>query len=643
MDDERPTKKRLLSSIVLSGDGDESKSGSSSQKFLLIHQQQKIETLEAELDHQRSKFLAKEKQCRDVTRRMEQKLELEKTDAANERQQLEDRLSASERRMDQLALARDQAMQMNERLQYQLQEAEDQLMDATNAQDQHTVEILQEKLQAANKREEDYKNELNSLRHEMETRLQEISEAAEAEPQIQQRLMEQAPPEILTELSRSRIKLATEQRLNRNLQRQLDESKKRNVDLLGQIEGWKNKSAKFEHLAAERDAAVHDLNETMAELNAWKEFGINANIWIGRNSTGPPEVATILRFLESKKVSIEKLSKKNDSLLTRCEDLQSKLDKEQLTSRNLRAAVDDQQPKEAEWASRLADIQEQLNAASKQVELYKRENNSLQTLMKTFELQMKQKGSIESNQLNVSLQTLQVQLDSAESRSKEWQTSHETLSKRLAEDKKNEKTLKAELEHVKDKFEKLRDALMKEREKASDAEARAIEAEELAAKGSFNPSTTRVMHFMETPLEASLKKEVDVLKRQLGAKAAAGSAVYDPDKLHEGLKKQFKENIALFREGVYLITGFKIDMLNSTSEQPVFQLRSMLAEQEDDKLLFQWPKKKGKADQLNLMTTEFAKSLTRTSPYDYITKYNNVPAFVAAVQLSLFEKQTMMV
>jgi DNA repair exonuclease SbcCD ATPase subunit len=466
---------------------------------------------------------------------------------------------------------------------------------------------------------------------------------------IQQRLVETAPPEILSELSRARIKLAEQERINRTLKRHAEDAHTRHLQLLGEIESLQKKVSSAGTLTSERDAAVHDLNVALAELTAWKEFGRDANLWMKRTSTSPPEVSSVRRFLETAQVSVENCSKKNELLSTRCEELQQKLTTEQQKSRRLGDAVHDQKPKEADWESRLAAVQEQWKAAVRQSELYQRENESLQTLMQTFELQMDKKRSKEGGdqQLDPSLQTLRIQLEAAEGRCKEWQTSHETLTMDLADIKKSEDALKDELERVKEKFGKLREALTAEREKVTDAEARVVVAEQLAANGSFNPSMTRVLHFTETPMEATLKEEVAVLKRQLEAKAVStGRAGVEPGKLHERLQQTFKEQIALYRDGVHLITGFKIDMLNYGSEQPKFRLRSMFAEHEDDDLMLQWPRaKQGKAEaveRLNLLSTDFAKSLTRTPPYDYMTKYNSMPAFTASLQLSLFEKQTMM-
>ena len=57
----------------------------------------------------------------------------------------------------------------------------------------------------------------------------------------------------------------------------------------------------------------------------------------------------------------------------------------------------------------------------------------------------------------------------------------------------------------------------------------------------------------------------------------------------------FKERITSFREAVYLLTGFKVDLYTTdvptngqaTEESKRLRLRSMYAESPDDSLLFQ--------------------------------------------------------
>jgi hypothetical protein len=189
--------------------------------------------------------------------------------------------------------------------------------------------------------------------------------------------------------------------------------------------------------------------------------------------------------------------------------------------------------------------------------------------------------------------------------------------------------------------------LDKARARVERAEERANEAEVLAGKGSFNPDRTRILHFQETPLLEALKEEVEVLKRQLetakGEKAAANtkhSVAVDPDKLNQRLKENFKEQISLFREGVYLMTGFKVDMLPGC-DRPTFRVRSVFAENEEDHLFLKWPKGENPTS-LDILNTDLAKILATTPSYDYMTKLHSLPAFMASVQLSLFEKQTVL-
>jgi len=130
--------------------------------------------------------------------------------------------------------------------------------------------------------------------------------------------------------------------------------------------------------------------------------------------------------------------------------------------------------------------------------------------------------------------------------------------------------------------------LERARSRVERAEERANQAEALAGKGSFNPDMTQVLHFHETPLIEALKEEIEVLKRQVesvkGEKATKSAVAVDPDKLNQRLKENFKEQISLFREGVYLMTGYKVDMLPGT-DRPTFRVRSVFAEQEEDHLL----------------------------------------------------------
>lgn len=55
--------------------------------------------------------------------------------------------------------------------------------------------------------------------------------------------------------------------------------------------------------------------------------------------------------------------------------------------------------------------------------------------------------------------------------------------------------------------------------------------------------------------------------------------------------------------------------------------------------MLKWPKTED-VSSLDILNTDFAKSLAETPSYQYMTKFHSLPAFLASVQLSLFENTT---
>lgn len=244
------------------------------------------------------------------------------------------------------------------------------------------------------------------------------------------------------------------------------------------------------------------------------------------------------------------------------------------------------------------------------------------------------------------------------------------LLKKQIDESKNEReglqteltSLKEEHEKVRSKFMKLRSALMEEREKAEKAEDRAAHAESLAGKGAFDQDQTRVLHLQNNPLSNAIRekyeKEITELKTELselidvqkGLKiptvpsSKSSDPSLDAEKFSKRLKDQFRNQIQLFREGVHIITGYKIDMNVSDPDAPRFTVRSMFAERESDHLNFLWRTDKyGKLQpSMDILDTELAQLLSKEPSFDYVRKFNSIPAFTASVCLNLFEKQTIM-
>ena len=127
----------------------------------------------------------------------------------------------------------------------------------------------------------------------------------------------------------------------------------------------------------------------------------------------------------------------------------------------------------------------------------------------------------------------------------------------------------------------------------------------------------------------------------VGAVGDVNSSTLGPDssKMNQRLKEMFKERITCFREAVYLLTGYKIDLYSAdavSGGHPRLRLRSMYAENPEDSLLFQW-----RGDNLELIETPFAGKLDPRF-FSILSVSNSVPAFLSNVTLDLFENQTFM-
>ena len=124
--------------------------------------------------------------------------------------------------------------------------------------------------------------------------------------------------------------------------------------------------------------------------------------------------------------------------------------------------------------------------------------------------------------------------------------------------------------------------------------------------------------------------------------AAPVPSAIDSSKLNLRLKEMFKERITTFRECVYLLTGWKIDlMFDGCKEQgtskPQLRLRNMYAEQPEDSLLFLWTED----NKLSLMETPFAKKMN-PKLLETLHTLNSVPIFLGAIESELFDNQTIM-
>ena len=459
-----------------------------------------------------------------------------------------------------------------------------------------------------------------------------------------------------------RLKIAETERANRELQRQNDTLKSRCQDMVQHKERYASAKRKVQQLEKEVQSLIRQVEEGEEAQRRWMGFrndivaeGFlvgdenNDNMSINEEDRGtlstpvPPEISTVVRKFQTMKRTakqqedeIIRITQLSGAHLRRCKVLET-----QLNEKSQSISLLEKKIKEQEAATNQLELENRKIIAQQQI--WKRESDGMRALLDTYEQQETIQSKSPSRKRGTNADGLELSLKSARDEVKLLSETNDKLEETITGLRSEQQTAKAEHERVLEKFHKLRNALMEERSKAESAEARACQAETLAGKGSYNSETTSILHLKENPLMDAIKekyqKEIDSLKRRLeetdaigrannnqegdGAAAASAAATatttpapsksrgsfgsagsdsaVDVQKLHSRLKEQFRNQIALFRQGVYLITGFKIDMSQSDNDHNLFTVRSVYGEREEDHIVFKWSpkKKKNKLDMLN--------------------------------------------
>ena len=647
---------------------------------------QHIETtlLRAEVDHERSLRALDAKRFASTQQRLERHIQFAVEEATEAKTMMEEIRQQSENYVDQWRQKYQVLQESYHDLQYRLDcEGAESILSAPKEDER--VQQLKEQLQHREQETTGLHQTIQDLQQELALVLSRTLVVTPSSPSDTTTnpvlLASPAPPQVLKELNATRLHLQETERENRQLQRSYDKLQTLNAELRRKQLEQSNDSTRVTHLQQQLDERDQALALAQAQVASWTEFGtalshlLQAGAGTPTTTTTmtkknprvvgthppppagvPPELSVVQRYLQDATQEAREQHVQNQALESQLESADDKLQALQRTIRELEQSNNT-------LTSQLKDVQKQLQLSEGQVQVlqgqesvWKREVDALRSIVQTFDdLPLPGKTAAPEEASMAKWRMVQASADAAHDELKVLRQAKTALQSELDAALKAKSELQTKHQTVLDKFGKLREAVYAERTKAEKAEARAVQAEELAGKGSFNPETTRVVHMQTTPLTEALKQEVTVLRRQVealsktkkvlggGTTTTTPGADVDPNKLHQRLKESFKEQIGRFREGVYLLTGYRIDMIPD-GDRPTFKVRSMFAEQQDDHLLFQWPTTTP-VESLDLLDTEWAKTLimtTSSSSYEYVKRFGSLPAFLASTQLNLFEKQTMM-
>ena len=625
--------------------------------------QTELKTLRAELDHSQSIRAIERK----TSERSEARLKRQLADTYEDLQENNELVQQMREQIDTHSQNMEESRrEWMERIQWYEEQFED-MENNTPVTDANSVNngrctLLQKRLDAALNQARELEI---SLKHSEEKRIRAEAKVDEAKLESSNLKTEAArlPPTDVNEINdrKLRLKVAETERINRELLRENDNLKGRVRDMTSAKERAATSDRRLRELEKELQVARRKLEEEAEVQRQWLDFRNEivreGLVEVDENSSSavPPEVSTVVRKIKELKRAAGKQEELAGAHLRRCKLLEG-----QLKDKTANASHLEKKMKDLESRTNQLDMENRKITA--QQEIWKRESDGMRSLLSTYE---QQETSANSPAKKNNVDGLELSLKSARDEIELLSAANKKLEGKVEKLESEQQSADAEHERVLDKFGKLRNALLDERAKASAAEARACQAETLAGKGSYNSETTRVLHLKSNPLADAVREkyqlEIDSLKRQLeelessrcattpatsksrssfGSAGTTGSrdSAVDVQKLHSRLKEQFRNQIALFRQGVYLITGFKIDMSLGEGDTQIFTVRSVYGERENDHLVFAWnPKKKSKVDMLD---SEMAQLLVKGPCGLYVREHGSWPGFMASVTLHLFDQQT---
>ena len=298
-----------------------------------------------------------------------------------------------------------------------------------------------------------------------------------------------APPDVMRELTRVRVKLSQEERNCRMLKRQVNELQPKAQKFVSSREVAKRTQEKVDVLEKQVRSLQQENQIIRAKSQQWMEWkkSLDKNLSFLNNKSvaedeemegqmdtaGPPSVFAIFRH-------VERLEKGLSASETKCEEFK----KLWLSSKETTKVLSERQHSEKKaLEEKISSLTEKLlkaeteNTTAKNMnKIMEGERQSLRELLETYEkIEVKSKGGL--NQVNAESPTiagLRLSLASMTDQNQTLKHELDALRKKLEASESKDAIAKEEYDRVVDKFGKIKEALLKEREKASLAEDRAV-------------------------------------------------------------------------------------------------------------------------------------------------------------------------
>lgn len=451
--------------------------------------EQQVSQIQAELEHERSMRELDQKRSKQAIERLQKQVELSENQAKEATSTLEDYRVTSDARIKQLQESQNQTLQKLRDSEIKLLQKEEDEDDYANESEATMVRFYKEKCDHLQSLLDQQEGSERELRKEIERLQGEIKNMEPGTPEPVtpsaevKKLLEEAPPAILKELHRTRMNLSESQRKERQLQRKASDLEDRNHRLIREREELRIASQRLPAVQQQLDEVHGNYSKMEAESNAWQEFGRGLHNLLKIPPSAhqnPPELSALENALAEARSQVSSVATQSQSFQEERQQLQMRVESKNSEINGLESKVSELTREVTSLQKQLQQSQSDSEIAKSQMDVYKRETENLRELIKTFDnlplasaAESRAGDILKSPKLDTSKRTLQITLNSTREELRLAQAQVQRLER-------DTETSASEFTRVKEKFEKLREALQAERAKAAASEQRANEAGEFS-------------------------------------------------------------------------------------------------------------------------------------------------------------------
>lgn len=432
-----------------------------------------------------------------------------------------------------------------------------------------------------------------------------------------------------------------------------------------EVEGLRKKLERAEKIREDLLNMELDKEKLAEKLQAWENLGQST----GLNIKSPEDLFREVMQIQQREIALKEQNYSVSSRLRSMERSQTELQSE--TSQQKARTVEEQRRREAQDSL--------VRRLQKRVLLLTKERDGMRGILESYDSElaaseynpqlskrvkeaedMLQKNQSYTSDMEAQLTKAQEEAGALRLQLLTMEQELEALKKQqAAEAERTSAVSQEEVNILRQKIEDLEGERQRLEQQNNDLEMR---LEKHTLQGDYDPAKTRLLHFKMNPTAVAKQQrqqEVDSLREEVtrlrevvrsvqegGAPDESSVLGLPPSKevlelrkqmerselRNQRLKEVFQMKIQEFRTVCYVLTGYQIDITTETQ----YRLSSVYAEHMDDSLLF----KKSSNGSMQLMETEFSKTLGDMVAL-HLHHQKSIPAFLSAVTLDLFSKQTM--